>query len=214
MKKARKQFIAPLPRDQGTLKESGFALAEFLISTVIVLSLSAGVFTMLTNVLSTSGYQTEVLSVMENTRVAMSTIERYIVQAGNNPLSAAFTPVTITSATQVQLCSDLTGSAGGNQGDADGDISDANENVIIQYNATARTIELVSPPGTTAQPLAQYISGFALEYLDKNGSATTVGANVRTIRITINGTSAVANPRTRKTFGLTLIGVATLPNRG
>ena len=88
MKKARKQFIAPLPCDQGTVKESGFALAEFLISTVIVLGLSAGVFTMLTNVLSTSGYQTEVLSVMENTRVAMGTLERYIVQAGNNPRSA------------------------------------------------------------------------------------------------------------------------------
>jgi len=213
MKKARKQFIAPLPCDQGTVKESGFALAEFLVSTVIVLGLSAGVFTMLTNVLSTSGYQTEVLSVMENTRVAMGAIERYIVQAGNNPRSATFTPVTITSATQVQLCSDLTGSAGGNQGDADGDISDANENVTIRYNSTGRSIELVAADGT-ARTLAQYISGFALEYLDKNGSATTVGADVRTIRITINGTSAVANARTRKTFGLTLTGVATLPNRG
>ncbi len=213
MKKARKQFIAPLPCDQGTVKESGFALAEFLISTVIVLGLSAGVFSMLTNVLSTSGYQTEVLSVMEHTRVAMSTIERYIVQAGNNPRSAAFTPVTITSATQVQLCSDLTGSAGGNQGDADGDISDANENITIRYNSTGRSIELVAADGTV-RTLARYISGFALEYLDKNGSATTVGANVRTIRITINGTSAVANAHTRKTFGLTLTGVATLPNRG
>ena len=213
MKKARKQFVAPLPCDQGTVKESGFALAEFLVSTVIVLGLSAGVFTMLTNVLSTSGYQTEVLSVMEHTRVAMSTLERYIVQAGNNPRSAAFTPVTITSATQVQLCSDLTGSAGGNQGDPDGDIGDANEDVTIRYNATGRSIELVAADGTT-RTLAQYISGFALEYLDQNGSATTDGANVRTIRITINGTSAVANARTGKTFGLTLTGVATLPNRG
>jgi hypothetical protein len=168
---------------------------------------------MLSNVLSTSGYQTEVLSVMENTRVAMGAIERYIVQAGNNPRSATFTPVTITSATQVQLCSDLTGSAGGNQGDADGDISDANENITIRYNSTDRSIELVAADGT-ARTLAQYISGFALEYLDKNGSATTVGADVRTIRITINGTSAVANARTGKTFGLTLTGVATLPNRG
>jgi len=213
MKKARRQFIAPLPCDQGTVKESGFALAEFLISTVIVLGLSAGVFTMLTNVLSTSGYQTEVLSVMENTRVAMSTIERYIVQAGNDPRSLGFAPVTITSSTQVQLCSDLTGSAGGNQGDPDRDILDANEDVTIRYNSTGRSIELVARDGTV-QTLARYISGFSLAYFDRNGAATTVGADVRTIRITINGTSAVANPRTRKTFGLTLTGVATLPNRG
>jgi Tfp pilus assembly protein PilW len=213
MKNARKQFIAPSRCDQRTVKESGFALAEFLISTVIVLGMSAGVFTMLTDVLSTSGYQTEVLSVMENTRVAMGTLQRCIVQAGNNPRSAAFAPVTITSATEVRLRSDLTGSAGGNQGDADGDVLDANEDVIIRYNSTARTIELVAAD-TTVQTLAKYISGFSLEYLDNNGTATTVGANVRTIRITINGTSAVANPRTRKTFGLTLTGVATLPNRG
>ncbi len=76
---------------------------------------------------------------MENTRVAMGTLERYIVQAGNNPRSAAFAPVTITSATQVRLCSDLTGSAGGNQGDPDGDILDANEDVTIRYNATGRS---------------------------------------------------------------------------
>ena len=76
-----------------------------------------------------------------------------------------------------------------------------------------RSIELVAADGTT-RTLAQYISGFSLEYLDKNGTATTVGASVRTIRITINGTSAVANARTGKTFGLTLTGVATLPNRG
>jgi hypothetical protein len=213
MKKARKQFIAPLPCDQGTVKEHGFALAEFLVSTVIVLGLSAGVFTMLTNVLSTSGYQTEVLSVMENTRVAMGTLQRYIVQAGNNPRLAAFAPVTITSATEVRLRSDLTGLAGGNQGDPDGDVLDANEDVIIRYNATGRRIELVAADGTV-QTLAQYISGFSLAYLDTTGTATTAGANVRTIRITINGTSAVANPRTRKTFGLTLTGVATLPNRG
>lgn len=213
MKKARKQLIAPLPGGQRILNESGFALAEFLTSALIILILSAGVFTMLADVQSTSGYQTEVLSVMENTRMAMGTLERYFLQAGNNPLSAAFAPITITGTSQVQLCSDLTGSAGGDQGDPDGDILDANEDITIRYNSTGRRIELVSADGTV-QTLAQYISGFSLEYLDKDGAATTTGADVRTIRMTINGSSAVANPRTQKTFGLTLTGVSTLPNRG
>ncbi len=109
MKKTRKQFIAPLPCDQGILKESGFSLVEFLVSMAVILGLSSGVFMMLADVQSNSGYQTEVLSVMENTRVAMSALERYIVQAGNNPMSTSLTPVSTGSATEVRLCSDLTG---------------------------------------------------------------------------------------------------------
>jgi len=213
MKQAGKQFIAPLPCDEGLMKEHGFALAEFVISTVVMLVLSAGVFTMLTGAQSSSGYQTEVLSVMENTRVAMRTLERSIVQTGNNPLSASFTPLTITGATQIRICSDLTGSAGGDQGDPDGDTQDANEDITIRYSPDNRSIELVLSDGTV-QTLAQYISGLNLVCLDKDGVATTTAADVRAIRITINGSSTVANPRTRKTFGLTLTGVATLPNQG
>jgi hypothetical protein len=212
MKKARKQLNTPSPCGKGIRAERGFALAEFLISTVIVTSLSAGLFAMLSDVQSTSGYQTEVLSVMENTRVAMGAIERHIAQTGNNPLSAAFTPVTIASGTQVQLCADLTGSAGGNQGDPDGDILDADENITIRYNQTNRSIELVAGDGTV-QTLADHISGFSLQYYGADGAVTAVGANVRKIRVSISGSSAVANPRTKKTFGLTITNDFTLPNR-
>jgi hypothetical protein len=194
-------------------EESGLALAEFMISAAILISLSAGLFNMLANVQSISGYQTEVLSVTENARVAMSAIGRYITQAGNNPLSAAFTPVAITSATQVRLCADLTGAAGGSQGDADGDILDANEDITIRYNQNNRRIELVAENGTV-QTLANYISGFSLQYFDANGAVTAVGADVRRIRISISGSSGVADPRTKKTFGLTLTSDFTMPNRG
>jgi len=104
----------------------------------------------------------------------MSTLGRYIVQAGSNPRSASFTPVTITSSTQVQLCTDVTGSSGGSQGDPDGDILDTDENVTIRYNQTACSIELVDGNGTV-QTLANYISAFTLNYFDKDGNATTVG---------------------------------------
>lgn len=208
-----KRLMPPSNCDEARVSERGFALTEFLVSTLIILVLSAGVFTMLTEVQSTSGYQTEVLSVMDNTRIAMGALERFIVQAGNNPLAAAFAPVTITSAQQVQICSDLTGLAGGDQGDPDGDILDANEDVTIQYNEANRSIEIVTGDGTV-RTLARYISGFSMAYLDANGAVTTVGDDVRTIRITINGSSAVANPRTGRTFGLTLTAVSTLPNRG
>jgi Tfp pilus assembly protein PilW len=200
-------------RSPGTAGERGFAMAEFLVSIVIVMSLAAGIFTLLKDVQGTSGYQTEVLSVMENTRVAMNVLERFIVQAGNNPRGASFTPVTITSSTQVQLCTDQTGSLGGDQGDPDGDNLDPNENVTIRYDAGTKSIELVSGDGTV-QTLANFISAFSLQYFDKNGSTTTVGGNVYRIRVSVTGSSDTVNPVTRKGFGMTLTSDFTLANRG
>lgn len=213
MKNAGRQFNAPSPGDKKMQKESGFALAEFLISTVVIMILSAGLFTMLTDAQSTSGYQTEVLSVTENTRTAMNIIGRDIMQAGNNPLSVSFVPVTIAGETQVQLCADLTGSAGGSQGDPDGDILDANENITIRYNQANRSIELVAGDGTV-QTLADHISGLSLQYFDASGNTTADADSVRAIRVSISGSSTVANPRTHKTFGLTVTGDFTLPNLG
>jgi hypothetical protein len=193
------------------LEDSGFGLVEFLASTVVIMSLSAAIFAMLTDVQSTSGYQTEVLSVMENTRMAMNALERYIVQAGNDPLSASFTPVTIHT-DDVQLCTDLTGSAGGDQGDPDGDILDADEDVTIRYNANERSLEIVDRNGTV-RTLARYISNFLLQSFDGDGNSTTNGPDIQKIRVTISGSSAAANPRTGKTFGMTLASDFTLPNR-
>ena len=213
MKITREQFNAPSPSHPRISHECGFALAEFLISTVIVLALSAGVFSMLTDVQRTSGYQTEVLNVMENTRVAMSTLERYIVQAGNDPRATGFVPITITGTSQVQLCTDLTGSAGGSQGDPDGDILDAEEDVTVQYNENGQTIELVAGDDP-AQTVARYIAGLTLEYFDKNGATTAVATDVSKIRVTVTGTSNLRDPRTNKPFGYVLTSDFSLPNRG
>ncbi len=202
--KTRGRHIDPLsslPEQPGD--ETGFGLAEFLIAALIILAISAGLFTMMARVQTSSGYQNEVLSVIANTRMAMELVERYIAQAGNRPAGGSFTPVTIVSSTAVHLCSDLTGSAGGNLGDPDGDVLDADEDVIIQYNSTARSIELVLPDASV-QTVATYISGFSLQYYDKDGMVTTDGANVERILVTINGSSQLADPQTRKTFGITL----------
>ena len=212
MKKEKQRLETSTPFGEKMQNERGFALAEFLISAVIILSLSAGIFTMLTDAQSASGYQTEVLSVMENTRLAMNTLERLIVQASSNPREAIFVPVTITSSTSVRLRADLTGSAGSSQGDPDGDVLDADEDVTIQYNSTAHAIELVDKDGNT-RILARYVSAFSLRYFDKDGIETASDADVRMIRVTISGASEVANPRTKKTFGQTVTSDFTLPNR-
>ena len=191
--------------ERATRDESGFSIAEFLISSVILLLVSSAVFTMLAQIQRASSYQTEVQAVLENTRIGMDTVERLIRQAGNDPKVAGFAGVTITSATEVRILSDLTGSLSGagspDKGDPDGDTLDAGEDVTIRYDATNRCIELV-PNGGAAQPIANYITAFQMQYLNAAGAATTVGADVRRIRITMTGGSNLPDPQTGQVFSV------------
>ena len=109
---------------RNTYGEAGFSLVEFLISSAILVVIGASVFSAITDVGRTASYQTEVQTVLQNTRVGMDTIARRIKQAGNNPLAATFEGITIGGAHQVQIRSDLTGSAPGqpDKGDPDGRI--------------------------------------------------------------------------------------------
>lgn len=186
--------------------ERGFSLVEFLVSSLIVLVMAASVFGLVSHMQRTASYQTEVQGVLENTRLAMETIERILEQAGNDPLGAGFPGITITSATEVRARSDLTGSAGpgsSDKGDPDGDTDDANEDVTIRFNANALSIELI-PAGATAQPIASNISTFTMQYFDGNGVATNVGNAVRRIRFSLTGTSPFPDPQTHQVFSMQL----------
>src|SRR5438093_4149004 len=95
IRKPPRGFMRDLHRNIRSV--SGFSLAEFLLSTVILLLISAAVFRMMAETQRASSYQTEVHAVMDNTRIAMDTLERYIRQAGNNPTGLVFEAVEIVS---------------------------------------------------------------------------------------------------------------------
>jgi Tfp pilus assembly protein PilW len=188
------------------LDQSGFCLAEFLIASFVLLLLSAAVFSLLAESQRAASYQTEVQAVLDNTRMAMETVERYIRQAGNDPHNVGVVGITITSAAEVRIMSDLTGSAGPSnpdKGDPDGDTLDAGEDVTIRYNAAARSIEVV-PNGGSAQAIANNISAFTMECYDANGAITALGADVRKIKVSISGASTMPNPQTGQTYGIIL----------
>src|SRR6266496_2951130 len=97
-----------------TKQESGFTMVEFVLSAMILLLISAALFSIMAESQRSSSYQTEVHAVMDNTRIAMDTVEGYVRQASNNPCATVgFAGVVMTAApaTPVQLRSDLTGSA-------------------------------------------------------------------------------------------------------
>jgi prepilin-type N-terminal cleavage/methylation domain-containing protein len=195
--------MEPQPQMKTVAKadERGFSLVEFLISAVVLLVVSASVFSMLAETQRAASYQTEVQTVLENMRLAMDTLERVIRQAGNNPTKAAFQGVTVVTAlTEINFSADITGSAAGqpDKGDPDGDILDAGENVTIQYDSTNRTINLVA--GASSQPIASYIGAFEMRCYDANNVETISGPNVRKVRVTITGASTLPNPQNGHIF--------------
>jgi hypothetical protein len=186
--------------------QSGFGLAEFLMSALILLITALSVFALLDDVQRSAGYQTEVQSVLNNTRLAVQTVGRYLRQAGNDPLGSGQSGITIISATEVLVKSDLTGSAGPtypDKGDPDGDTLDSGESVTIRYNSRTRSLEIV-PEGASAQVVASCISGLSFAYYDASGGLTTVGKDVRKIHVTISGASLLPDPVTRRSFGVRL----------
>lgn len=190
-----------LPCDQ-----SGFALTELLIATLILFIASAAVFSVLAEIQHTAGYQAEIQSVLNSTQVAMQIVQRYIRQAGNDPLGGGVVGITIVGPEEMQIRSDLTGSAGPghpDKGDPDGDTGDSAENVVIRYNRNTRSLEVVPDQGA-AQIIAGNISGVTFSYYDSAGNATATGAEVRTVGISISGAGLQPNPRTHQIFGVQL----------
>jgi prepilin-type N-terminal cleavage/methylation domain-containing protein len=187
------------------MSESGFTLTEMLICAVILLLITSAAFGILSEIQMTAGYQAEVQSVLNSTRIAMQTVERCIRKAGNDPLAGGLTGITIVNATEVQIRSDLTGSAAGNpdKGDPDGDVDDSGENVAIRFNSKSHTIEIV-PSGGAPQIIASNISDLMFQYFDASGAITSADRKVRKISVAISGTSTLPNPRTGHFFGIRL----------
>ena len=186
--------------------QAGFTLTEFMISAVILFIASAALFSVLAEIQHAAGYQTEVQSVLNNTQIAMQIVQRYIRQAGNDPLGCGVVGITIISSEEMRIRSDLTGSAGpGNpdKGDPDGDTEDSGENVTIRYNNKTRSLEVI-PEGGAAQIVAGYISGLNFRYYSADGGAAVTGAEVRKIGISISGASLLPDPKTHQVFGVQL----------
>ncbi len=185
--------------------ESGFTIMEFIISSFIMVVIAAAAFGALAEVQRAASYQTEVQAVLNNSRIAMQTLERYLRHAGNDPLGCGLTGISIISPTEVRVRSDLKGSAGpGNpdKGDPDGDINDSGENVTIRFNRRSRTLEVVQ--GGAVQIVASYISGLSMQYFDADGNAAASGSSVRMISVTISAASTLPDPATHQVFGLQL----------
>ena len=76
---------------------SGFGLTEFLMSTLVFLVMASMLFGLLVEIQRKASYQAEMQSVLNNTRLALQTVGRYLRQAGNDPLGIGVSGITIIS---------------------------------------------------------------------------------------------------------------------
>lgn len=191
---------------QSLMERQGYGLMEFLVAGLIFLVISSGLFEFIAHVQREAARQEEIEAVLESARFALATVERILLQAGNDPKGIGFTGITISSPTQVRILADLTGSAkpaSPDKGDPDGDLDDSGEDVIIRYNPISRSLELISGDSGT-QPVSSLISEFSMQYLDRNGVATGDGAEVYKIQVTLSATSALAESYSLKPFSIRL----------
>jgi hypothetical protein len=80
--------------------------------------------------------------------------------------------------------------------DSDGAISTsstANEQIRYVFDSANQRITRAVGSGS-AQILAEHISAFSFGYLDTNGTATTVAANIRQVSISITAITAKPDP--------------------
>jgi Tfp pilus assembly protein PilW len=187
-------------------REEGFSLAEFLIASLVLLVTATWIFSLLAEVQQEASFQTEVLSVLNNTQSAMLTIERFFRQAGNDPLSSGLQGIQIIGPSEVRVHADIKGSAGPSnpdKGDPDGDSDDSDEDVVIRYNPRSRAIEII-PGGGSALIIANYISNLSFQYYNAEGAITMEESAVCRIGITISGSSLIPHPKTHQYFGVQL----------
>ena len=180
--------------------DAGFSLVELLIVTLILGLLTASLFPMLNDLQRETAYRSETQAVVDNIRVAIETLEKYIRQAGNDPYGKGFQGITIVSDQAVTIRSDLKGSHGSDKGDPNGDVNGSDETVTLRFNPANQSVEIVS--GQTAQIVCNHIGDLKFRYYDADGNLTTDGSMVRRINVTISGLADWPNPKTQEIFGI------------
>jgi prepilin-type N-terminal cleavage/methylation domain-containing protein len=183
-------------------ENNGFSLIELLMATLILGILTASLFPLLNDFQRETAYRSETQEVIDDVRVAIETMEKYIRQAGNDPYGTGFQGITIVNDKAVTVRSDLKGSHGPNAGDPNGDIAGSDENVTLRFNPANQSVEIVT--GGVAQIVCNRINDLKFRYYDADGNPTIDGGKVRRIAVTISGAADRPHPVTRKTFGIEL----------
>jgi hypothetical protein len=184
--------------------EQGFGMAEMLIASALLVLIGGAALGLLGQVEQIASSQTDLQSVLQSGLVSLDLLGRILRQSGNDPCNAGIRGLSSAAANETRVCSDVTGSAAPgdpDKGDPDGDTDDSYEDVVIRYDQSADTVQLVTVGGGV-QTVAENISALALEFFDPSGTPVGPGPDASRARITLTSTSRTVSPRTRRPFSL------------
>ncbi|MBI4454908.1 MAG: prepilin-type N-terminal cleavage/methylation domain-containing protein [Acidobacteria bacterium] len=185
--------------------QSGFTFLELLISLTILTIVSGSVFFLFRENQQRYEAEQDYVAAVQNARVSLDVISRYLRQAGNNPQSATFTPLSYSNGT-LTIRSDLTGSNAAQNpldstGDPDKQLTAAYEQITVRYDSSGKRILL--NVGYGEDTLAENINKLQLDFYDGTGAVTTDLSQVSKVAITLEATSSGTDPQTKKSNSVT-----------
>ncbi|MCI0546651.1 MAG: prepilin-type N-terminal cleavage/methylation domain-containing protein [Candidatus Rokubacteria bacterium] len=152
---------------------AGFTLVELLVSMALAGLLLAATFTVLHAGLDAYRQGADRLDAQQAARVALERIATELREAGYDPRDAGLPAIVLAEPARVGLARDL---------DGDGVLAPTRERVTYFLDGAV----LRRDAGGGAQPIAEDVRGFALEYRDGRGAPTVDAGAVASVRIRLD----------------------------
>ncbi len=156
----------------------GFTLIEILIAMAIGAVMMAAIVDTFVTQRKTYDLQEQIAEMTQNARIGMDMLSREIRMAGYNPAGAAFDAIPYDT-TELEIRADLNG---------DGDPDDTDETIVYLYNSETR--QIIREANGDQQPLAENITAFTFNYLDKTGVVVSNTTDVYQIQVSITARTA------------------------
>ncbi len=191
----------------------GFTILELLVGAVVLAVLSAAIGTILLHGQWSLQTQTDLTRSIEQSRVALDLIVRYLRQAGNDPFATleegGIPAVTILGPGAVQISSDVTGSRASTSGDArestgdpDGSLDSIHEQVLFRFEESNH--RLMMDIGYGPEVLVENLDLFELRYFDALGNETNDSNQVARVNIRMVPVMESASLQTGDIYGTTI----------
>lgn len=154
--------------------QAGHSLVEVLVATAVMGLIMSATLSILRAGLAAWGWGAGRVEAQQTARVALERIARELREAGYDPAGAGFEAVVVAEPTRIVIHRDLNGN---------GLIDPTRERITYLLRSGETTLR--RDAGGGAQPLAEGVRRFKLDYLDKGGAPTADRARIASVRIEI-----------------------------